>query len=273
MNGKSSSNSFDSREEKWSRARKPRHDEKLDPFGFLRGQKDDDLDIGIVTQQRVKVAESNLRGLEQRVRASEAKYEQLRQEVSDTKKQAQKQEDALKQSTSALVKMDSQVKNDKLQAIQILALFVAFFTFVSVEFQLFNNVKSPGALVALSMMLLGALTIFVGVTYLGLAYYAEKTQPGTAPSEEAPDEPALRFNKNFLWGITQIAFIFLAFGVGLNVWITHNDMRAAREKNESCVRLAADIVKELERSDSRVTDFMKLRYESECRTTPKASTE
>lgn len=60
-------------------------------------------------------------------------------------------------------KLDDQLRGDKLQSIQILAVFVALFTFVSVEFQLFSTMQDSQAVLALTLILLGSLLFFVSV--------------------------------------------------------------------------------------------------------------
>lgn len=58
-------------------------------------------------------------------------------------------------------RLNEQLKADRLQSIQILTLFVAFFTFVSVEFQLFSSLKDDLSVAALSLLLCGSLLLFV----------------------------------------------------------------------------------------------------------------
>lgn len=55
-----------------------------------------------------------------------------------------------------------QIKTDRLQSIQILAIFVAFFTFASISFQMFANVNSHFWL-PLGLTILGAMTLFSSI--------------------------------------------------------------------------------------------------------------
>ncbi|MFA6177443.1 MAG: hypothetical protein WC694_00935 [Candidatus Paceibacterota bacterium] len=58
-------------------------------------------------------------------------------------------------------KVEDKIRDSNLNTIETLAIFVALFTFVSIEFQIFRSFSSWEAAASLSLILLGTLTFFV----------------------------------------------------------------------------------------------------------------
>jgi len=85
--------------------------------------------------------------------------------LSDQLSEITKDKDALKESIKQL---EADAKYDRLQSIQILAIFVAFFTFVSVQFQIFSNLEKYGGVIPLSLVLLGSVVLFASILIGGM---------------------------------------------------------------------------------------------------------
>lgn len=58
-------------------------------------------------------------------------------------------------------KQDSKIENQKLTIIETLGIFVALFTFISIDFQVFRSYRNPYAVGGLSLMLLGAISFLL----------------------------------------------------------------------------------------------------------------
>lgn len=58
-------------------------------------------------------------------------------------------------------KLDEKIDNSKLKVIETLSIFVALFTFISIDFQVFRSYENPWAIGGLIFILLGSLTMLV----------------------------------------------------------------------------------------------------------------
>lgn len=67
----------------------------------------------------------------------------------------------LKEIRNSVAESRKQIENQKLTIIETLGIFVALFTFVSVDFQVFKSYRNPFAVAGLSMLLLGAISFLV----------------------------------------------------------------------------------------------------------------
>jgi len=153
-------------------------------------------------------------------------------------------------------KLDGQIKNERLQSIQMLALFVAFFTFVSVQFQLFSFVKDVFLFVSLSMVLLGALLIFVCLTHLGVEYY-----------KESPSKLWAWVAGAFKHGLFYVGIFAIAlFVTGVVLASTGNSNLNSRRKNQrlACDKLNAQVITAINHS-SKAVHFLENRYNNECK--------
>ncbi|MBX4211570.1 MAG: hypothetical protein KW806_02145 [Candidatus Yanofskybacteria bacterium] len=74
-------------------------------------------------------------------------------------------------------RVDKKIDSSRTSVIEFLALFVALFTFVSIEFQVFHSFKSWRAAASLSFILLGSLLLFVIVIHLMLHQDRKKHSP------------------------------------------------------------------------------------------------
>lgn len=70
----------------------------------------------------------------------------------------QSKSDSIKEDVGTLRK---ELSSDRYRTIEVLAFFVAFFTFVSIEFQLFANITNYLQVVSLTLILFGIMTFFV----------------------------------------------------------------------------------------------------------------
>lgn len=176
-------------------------------------------------------------------------YKQLEKEVLSTKDDFQKQSTVLEGSIK-------EVKHDKLQAIQILALFIGFFTFVSVQFQLFAVLKDGYMIIALSLLLLGALLVFVCLTNLRASFI---------------DEGNYGF-KSFVKTIVHkgsfylclVAFFIMSWGICMAAKAHNLALEKRDQKQAGCTSLAMGIEQDLQKESSPATDFLQKRYQNEC---------
>jgi hypothetical protein len=205
-----------------------------------------------INRQLVKFTEQ-VRAFQAVAQAVDSRLKVVDEEMGGFKKKIRRQR---KLTTDKLTKLDDQLRNDKLQSIQILALFVAFFTFVSVQFQLFAVVKDSFTMIALSMVLLGALLLFVCLTHLGIGYFRQDS-----PKNFKDWVKGLMFKGLFWVGL--IAVIVLGLGLYL--------ARAAQENTHAQSVQLQSVCKELgTKTEEAITkqlptgDFLKTRYEHEC---------
>ena len=202
----------------------------------------------MVQINRSLILDRRIQKLTERMEARDKDTGIIQKDLAKAQSESLALKNQLAKSTEDVGRLDGQVKNDKLQAIQILALFVAFFTFVSVEFQLFSNVKDSLTFFALTAVLLAGLILFVCLTFLGLAYYHDTGASGGS---------ALRFNKRFLVILSVAALLLLGLGVSLSMF-------AYQDKASSCTVLKAEVMAELNHQDSKVVDFLKDTYARQC---------
>lgn len=141
-------------------------------------------------------------------------------------------------------KVQAQARSDKLQAIQILAVFVAFFTFVSVEFQLFAVLKDPLSVVALTSVLLGALLCFV-LLVVGLT---------RKDNYDFRGDP-------FVW----IACVLLLFGVGGFVGAKHL-LRSDEVAHDGQCKTWSEVVVDKEK-DEKIRDTALQLFVASCQDT------
>ncbi len=88
----------------------------------------------------------------------------------DFKKKSEKIKDEIKTSEDRLNK---KIDDSKLKIIETLGIFVALFTFVSIDFQVFRAYKNPWSIGGLILILLGSLTMFlILLDYLIINSYA-----------------------------------------------------------------------------------------------------
>ncbi|KKP96424.1 MAG: hypothetical protein UR99_C0018G0013 [Candidatus Moranbacteria bacterium GW2011_GWD2_36_12] len=59
--------------------------------------------------------------------------------------------------------LEDKIENSKLSVIETLGMFIALFTFISVDFQVFKSYRDPVAISALTMILIGAIFLFIVV--------------------------------------------------------------------------------------------------------------
>jgi hypothetical protein len=82
--------------------------------------------------------------------------------------------------------VEKKIENRQLKTIETLGIFVALFTLVSVEFQIFKIYQSPNTIAGLTLILLGSLLVFVTILDIILSghFSLHKTKkiPGTLSS-------------------------------------------------------------------------------------------
>ena len=93
---------------------------------------------------------------------SQNQKKEIRALTAEVEKITQKASQLEKNVTS----VQQSISDSSKQSIESLGIFVAFFTFISVEFQLFKIVESGVMAIAISSFLLGALLLFAGVIHL-----------------------------------------------------------------------------------------------------------
>lgn len=59
--------------------------------------------------------------------------------------------------------LDKKIDDSKIRIIETLGIFVALFTFISINFQVFKSYKNPVAISGLILILLGSLTTFITI--------------------------------------------------------------------------------------------------------------
>jgi len=79
--------------------------------------------------------------------------EKLNQQIKDIKNNAKETKE----------KLENKIDDSKLKIIETLGIFVALFTFISIEFQVFRSYESAMAIAGLTLVILGSLTFFVTI--------------------------------------------------------------------------------------------------------------
>jgi hypothetical protein len=72
-------------------------------------------------------------------------------------------EEKIKEVNEKVVELDRKIDENKIRIVETLGIFVALFTFVSIEFQAFRIYQSPKEIAGLTLILLGALLLFLTI--------------------------------------------------------------------------------------------------------------
>jgi len=165
---------------------------------------------------RTNTLEKKISDLKKQIKILNTQTNSFSSEVKNHSQKLEKQQKILSKIQDAnteMIKLKDELKSDKLQAIQILAIFVAFFTFVSVEFQLFANTNDALEVLGLSALLMGSLLIFVCLVL--------KAVDGQEVKEKAARWSWVNKNRMFI-----TALVLFAIGVGCFTYLkfdTTND--------------------------------------------------
>lgn len=146
-------------------------------------------------------------------------------EIKKLKNEAERENERIR---SELKSTSSELKKDRFLTIQVLGFFVAFFTFISVQFQLFANLTYFNQYVALSLIVFGMLVSFIIIF-----------------SRLIRQSPALNIRqivKTHFKGYRLIIFAIACIILGIVV--TFYDMQADvnRGHNEYCTILIKEII-------------------------------
>jgi hypothetical protein len=82
--------------------------------------------------------------------------------------------------------LENKIENSKIKIIETLGIFVALFTFISTEFQVFKIYQSPITIAGLTLIILGSLLVFITILDITLAsnfslYKTKKISGSIAP--------------------------------------------------------------------------------------------
>lgn len=118
---------------------------------YQKSEKEDTLIYAITQVKRINVLEEKIKNLEKR---TEEKIKKLDEVIkTDVEKITKETKDEL----------SDKIDDSKLKTIETLGIFVALFTFVSVEFQVFRMLDDPQSIAGLTLILLGSLLTFITV--------------------------------------------------------------------------------------------------------------
>ena len=205
------------------------------------------------TAQLAERVNDNLAAVERRLEETE---KAVNERLSKSENQAKDELGKLARVTESKVnKLDDQLRSDKLQSIQILAVFVALFTFVSVQFQLYAAVKNPLNLVALSIILLGALLLFVCLVHLGAGYYRDQPK-AFASWVKSPLNIGLAT-------VSVLSLLMLSGGVILMSVAAQQSNDLWHQRQTACSVLSSSIIGAL-KVKSPAEGFLEKRYMNEC---------
>lgn len=106
-------------------------------------------------------------------------------------------------------KLESKIENSKLSIIETLGIFVALFTFISVDFQVFKSYRDPMAISALTAILIGAIFLFIVVFdyFILQARKVRKTEENTDSKKYIEDGRA-SWVRRIIFGVS-LVLIFL----------------------------------------------------------------
>lgn len=134
---------------------------------------DDSIDSSIISRDGLSQTASNISSDEKETPTNAPKVDigaDLERMKQDTlriyRKDAEVEKQNLKQQFEETIKdakreLETKIDDSKLTIVETLGIFVALFTFVSIEFQIFRSFSSWYAGASLTLIILGALTFFV----------------------------------------------------------------------------------------------------------------
>lgn len=108
--------------------------------------------------KKIGEIDEKIKKQEDKVDKFEGKMEKTTKEIED--KFNDKIENTTKETEE---KLNNKIDDSKLKTIETLGIFVALFTFVSIEFQVFRMFDDPQSVAGLTLILLGSLLTFITV--------------------------------------------------------------------------------------------------------------
>jgi hypothetical protein len=198
--------------------------------------------------------------LRSEVRATDGRLGEVQKELEGKSEEVKQEFDAKTKSTgeelnAKIIKLEEQSRSDRLQSIQILALFVAFFTFVSVQFQLFAVVKETFTVIALSMVLLGALLLFVCLAHLGVDYFRDG-----APKFGGWLKGLM--SRGLFW-LFAASLLILSIGL-IFAFMAKQESQLRKVEQQNMCRALGDKVEGAITKQLSTGEFLKERYQHEC---------
>ena len=105
--------------------------------------------------------------------------------------------------------LEDKIENSKLSVIETLGMFIALFTFISVDFQVFKSYRDPMAISALTAILIGAIFLFIVVFdyFILQARKVRKTEENINSQKYLEDDRVSR-NRKIIFGVS-LVLIFL----------------------------------------------------------------
>lgn len=164
-------------------------------------------------------------------------------------------------------KQDSKIENQKLTIIETLGIFVALFTFISIDFQVFKSYRNPFAISGLTLILLGSVAFIISV-FDFFILKARSIKKAFVDGQNIKNETLRIYLINsFKNNISRIIFIILEiFLISMGIFLfTQSKVEElsdnkAQIKSEIYSSLEADIEsqkKELQDTNNNNTDIIK----------------
>lgn len=185
-----------------------------------------EINTGYATKEQVDDVAQGLELARREIRRAQVDLERIRE---DNKKAINEVADQRK---SEIEQLRGNLEKDRFKSIEIITLVVAFFTFISTNFQLMSHLTNFIQFVALAFILLGAVTLFVLLT--GRIANGPEKWSGC---------------KNFVLN-NKLLFISLGFvGVGVFFSFYYADYEAAQKslsnvKAQNCSEIITELRKE-----------------------------
>ena len=119
------------------------------------------------TRENRSTSADQIRELNDKLKHAEDKITALELSISDAISDVESSKDTLhNQIEEAKKNFEDKVERDKFKAVEIIGVFVALFTFVSSEIQIYSKVNSIEKAVAVSLVFAGMLNLFVTMLLL-----------------------------------------------------------------------------------------------------------
>lgn len=118
-----------------------------------------DKEIGKIKREMDRIKRNTINSVNQATRDVAAKAsKEVEEKHAALEADLQAKSDNIKEDVGTIRK---ELSSDRYRTVEVLAFFVAFFTFVSIEFQLFANITNYFQVLSLTLILFGSMVFFV----------------------------------------------------------------------------------------------------------------
>lgn len=183
---------------------------------------------------------------------------ELKKDISKIQEEYKKKFEKFQQDENKMRdEIEKQIENSKLSVIEVIGVFVALFTFISTEFQVFRIFREPMAIAGLSLILLGAISFLV----ILFDFYILQARAIKNGAKTYSDEG--KYWKGLIIRVKEnpartslfiLTFAFIVLGVVLFSFSGNDDITKEIDRSieAEASKMRADLMRELENEQSAV---------------------